>query len=388
MAEENNTSAESYNPLATATAAPASAGNPLENGAEIESAPENDAVFNGIDFDTFNKRSEGVSEAPAEETTSQKENTEGTEDTKSTLEAEKPDETSAVRQPFSVKKPIVLQKDRDFSGIDEEDKPLFRDMSKTSFDKLKQIYVQNKANVNKIAELEAKVTQTPESFKDTLAHPEAYRLDDSYKKLESAITMADSVEQHYIDQLEKISKGEQWNDLGVDGKGNPFIQPQGREPNVRSEQYVRGLLTQVQNEKYGIQKQMSEISQNYSKNYQNDVSVIRAAEEKYFPGYDKPDHPTRKTQEGFLQMLPPSQRKHPLASVLAKTVANNGLFQQQLQAAQAKIKELETKLAAASPAQRGQKQPTASNISSGNKPQGNNPFEAIDFSDFQKRQFA
>ena len=354
------TTTEEYNPLGTAIAAPESEGNPLPE-ASTE-APE-ESTFDGVDFEAFADRKEGVEpEATEPEVT------------------ETPEETPAqperkVLAPNG-KKPIVLQKDRDFTGIDDADKPLFRDMSKESFNKLKEIYVASKKKDEQIAALQKAPQQQ-------FIHPEAYRLDAEYQKMEEVTGILSSVESHYIAQLEKIAQGEKWNDLGVDEKGNPFIQGQSQEPDVRSEQYIRKMLAQTQNEMLGTQRRMSEMSTGYVKNYQNDLNVIKTAEEKYFPGYDKPDHETQKLQSTFInEVLPPTFRSHPLAKTLAKTVANNALFKRDLEAAEKKVKELEARLAGKPTAQ-----PTKANLRPGNAKvaDGKNPFEDVDYDAFKMR---
>lgn len=334
-----------------------------------------DGTYTGVGFDDFLRRRQGEEVKPTEEKPEEK-----------TTPEENKDETPAttVETPVTPgKKPVVLQKDRDFTEIDEADRPLFRDMSKTSFEKLKEVYVANKKAAAKIAELEQKVSapQTPKAFYE---HPQAYTLDESYQQAAKGLEIANGVESHIITQLENIAKGDKWQDLGVDPKtGEIYVQSDAKEPNVRAEVYLKGLLTQAQNEKHSLSRKISEVREGFTKTYQSDIQVIKAAEEKYFPGYDKEDHPTRKTQQGFLELLPVSHRNHPLASVLAKTVANNGLFIQKLEAANKELAELKAKFAAVKPVNKNI-QPTKSHLS----PNGNNGKKSIadvSYEDYQRR---
>lgn len=303
---------------------------------ESNEQPERD--LSKINFNAFKEARAGVNKEEVKEAVK--------------TEAAKVEEPE-VKQPAPVKaKPAPVK--RDLSGIDEADQPYFKQVSNESFARLKEVYLNNKKAQEEIAQLKTKASQpaAPSYFS---GHPEAYTLTQDYQQATGALKVAASVEDFLVAQLDNISKGEKWEGLTTDKDGNIYRTGTQSEPTERARWELEKQLRQVQDARIGYERKITELKGGYSKSYDADIALLKATEEKYFPGYDKEDHPTYKAQQEFLKILPASQQSNPLAKTLAKTVANNAIFKSQLDAANAKVKELEAQLAKLkTPASNGQ----------------------------------
>jgi hypothetical protein len=265
---------------------------------------------------------------------------------------------------------------RDYAGLPEEVVPLFKGMSNKSFEKLKPIYLEHlqhqeiiKQKDAKITELQKGVVALPEYY---FEHPQGYLLDPTYAQAEANETLAKNVVSHWSLQLARIRRGEQWQDLIEDEKGNIRMdKPQAATS--EAEAMVGNYLMACQQQYLKAQNELEQVTKSFSTKHKEDLTLLKEGEAKYFPDFDKPDHPTAAIQKEVLKALPPSFRSSPLASVLAKTAAANAMLR-------AEIAELKKGKPGAGNGKATNKQPTKNRTgaASGSEAKG----EEVKFSDF------
>lgn len=293
---------------------------------------DGEKINTNINFNDFKKAREITFEDAPEE--------KKVEEKKEEKVVEKPvEQPKTLQQPIQNAAPkITREQVLNELGVPAEQHPLFKSMSNDAFNHVKTIlgdFVSAKKQIEtlKKAQEETKV----EPGISLYGNPEGYLLDPEYRKLSSLQTIAEQVKNHWIAQLDNIEKGEQWTDLDVDQNGKIYKGAK-KEPTTEATSYLRQQLMDAEHHIFTHGKKVEDLKAQYKNQGSKDLEFIKQTESKFFPDYDKPDHPTRKVQDDFLQLLPKSIRQgNPLATVLAKTVANNNLLKIQAESA---LKEL------------------------------------------------
>ena len=267
------------------------------------------------------------------------------------------------------KKPIV---ERDYSDIPESEHEIWKKMSNETFNKLKPIYLEHGKLKQQVEDLK-KVSATP-----VYGHPKAYALTEEYEQRVTDAQMASSVLRHWQMQLAKIRRGEPWKDLNEDEKTGKFVLSEEKEATAEAETEVLQYLSDAQEQNHKFRKDLQDYVEKYSSKYTDDFKILQDAQEKYFPGYKDPKHPTSNVQKAVIEALPLSFRNDPLAPLLAMTAANNAILMGKLQAMEKemnKIKGIKTDAEKAPPTSRNF-------VNSGGKKSGE--FGTVKYSDFQR----
>lgn len=116
---------------------------------------------------------------------------------------------------------------RDFTGIDEQDIPLFKQMSTSAFEKAKAWYTAAKSAGDLPSKYEALNKEHAELSKYRFAgHPESYRFADEYKEIEGRQADNEALLSHWTKQLEAIEGGQlTFTNPVQDAKGNWKLEP-------------------------------------------------------------------------------------------------------------------------------------------------------------------
>lgn len=116
---------------------------------------------------------------------------------------------------------------RDFTGIDEADIPLFKQMSTSAFEKAKAWYTAAKSAGDLPSKYEALNKEHSELSKYRFTgHPEAYRFTDEYKEVEGRAADNDAILNHWSKQLEELESGKlTFTNPEQDAKGNWKLVP-------------------------------------------------------------------------------------------------------------------------------------------------------------------
>jgi len=219
---------------------------------------------------------------------------------------------------------------RTLDDIDENDRPLFKAMSNETFNKLKPIYLEHK-----------QLKQENESLKESrkkeavtiYGHPKSFTLTKEYETQLNDYNLSEKIKSHWSLQAAKVSRGEKWQDLDMDPKTGKLVLSEPKESNAEAEAFIGDQLQFAREQNFEASKGLKSYIDNYGKTYENDLQIVNAAKEKYFPGYTAKDHPTRQIQDAVLEALPISFRNNPVAELLAMTAANNAILVGRLQKA-------------------------------------------------------
>lgn len=267
---------------------------------------------------------------------------------------------------------------RILDDIDESDRPLFKSMSNEAFNKLKPVYLErkqlkaNEAILLKQIE-DSKKTNLPASW---TSHPQAFKLAPEYTQLETNVDAATEVVRHWALQNARIRRGEQWQDAtGFDKEGN-LIVSEAKDSDANAEASVGAMLTFAQEQLFDAKKKLGGFVDSFSGKYKEDASIIDEAYKKYFPGYDAPNHATRKIQDQVMSLIPPSFRDVPITKLFLATVANNAILEGKLKAA---LKEIESLKGVKTDSNAGPKKGEFVNGNVSDK-------RVVNFDDFEKRK--
>ena len=344
------------------------------SGAELEKTGETatgEETTGEVKFDDFFKV-QGTERDNLEDESKQTTTT----DKKST---EKPVAATTPDKPVATKLQVTNE-GRDYSGLPEADIPIFKRMGNDAFAKFKPIYLEHtqlketvKQKDAKIAELQKGVPVLPDYY---FEHPQGFLLDPTYAQEEANTDLAGKIVQHWSLQLAKIRRGEQWQDLTEDPKTGKLLVDKPQAATAEAEAAVGQYLMSTQQQLMEQRQKLNNITQTFSARHKSDLDMLKEGEAKYFPDFDKPDHPTANIQKEVLKALPPSFRSSPLASVLAKTAAANAILR-------AEIAELKKLQGAKSAGGNGKgKQPTKSQV--GSTASGGAAKHEVTFKDFQE----
>lgn len=298
-----------------------------------------------------------------------------------TPDASKKEEAKPV--PQSPVAPVATKpKTRVFENLEADEVELFERMSNKAYEKLYPLYLEHKklkpnheVAVRELQAAKEQLEQVKGKVPPSLFnHPKGYMLSQKYESLNNDASVAQYIKQHWETQLAKHRKGEKWTNLDIEN-GKIKLTPD-QEPTTESEIAVLQNTQFALQQLTGIQHQLETHVTEFSSSFKRDADFIREAEAKFFPGFEKPDHPTARIQKEILTSLPLSYQEHPLASMLAKTTAHLVLVQQEREAAK---KEAE----AARGVRRDAQNPTASQFQGGGgKPA---PMNGVTFSAFRDR---
>jgi outer membrane biosynthesis protein TonB len=267
-------------------------------------------------------------------------------------------------------------------GIPETDYGIYEQMSSQAFEKVKAGITQVKQLAQKVSELEKTATRTAPP--DSYTHPQGYLLDSGYARNAAALQKSTLIKNHLADQLDNISQGKPWRALQVGKDGEVYEVEEDLQPTEQAASKLRQQLRAVEVQDLKLEQEVTNIRQTYAQRHQQDIAYIKDIENKFFPDYDKEDHPTRAIQNQTIEGLPEAWRSHPLAKTLAKTVANNSIFNNQLTIAQKEIATLKAQLAQV---QGNTQQPTKDknlNGSGQSAQQANTP--SISYEQFNRRR--
>ncbi len=226
---------------------------------------------------------------------------------------------------------------RTFDDIAEEDRPLFKAMSNDSFNKLKPIYLEHKQLK---VENETLKSRKPEGSASIYGHPQAFVLTKEYSTHSNDAALAEKIKSHWALQSAKVSRGEKWQDLDMDPKTGKLVLSEPKESNAEAEAFIGDQLQFAREQTFDANKKLKSYIDNYGNTYNQDLQVVQAATEKYFPGYSDPKHATQPIQKAVIEALPVSFRDNPVAQLLAMTAANNAILMGRLKKALSEINKL------------------------------------------------
>ncbi len=207
---------------------------------------------------------------------------------------------------------------RDLTGLPDEMLPYFRKMSNDAFANLKPFVIEQLKMKGEYEKL--KKNSIPDQWYE---NPDAFILTPEFQYHSSRLETATAIHDHWKTQLDNIEEGKDWQDLDWDSTKKAYVrsEPKASTPRMKSTilQHMNHAAGLVNAEK----AQLNNLQVSFKERVNSEVSAIRNIEAKYFKVYQDEKHPMRPVVDKVMEMVPPSFRKNPLASLFANVVANN-----------------------------------------------------------------
>lgn len=224
----------------------------------------------------------------------------------------------------TLEKPVIkeLPKSRDFTGLAEDEKIMFKQMSNEAYAKLYPAYLERKQLQAEVAKLKAQPTKAAPIIPDSyLEHEKAITLTPEYEEAAQKVQLATDIVQHWENQLANIRRGKDWQTLVVDQKtGTISVDPTPKKADAQSEAAVNRYLTLTANQQFRVQEQFNQFVGSFKSRRDAAVSFISEQEKKYFGAFDDEKHPARQLIDEVKNKLPAEFRSSPLAPMLAKSL--------------------------------------------------------------------
>lgn len=206
---------------------------------------------------------------------------------------------------------------RDYSGVDDDDRNLFRDMSAASFQKLKPLYIDYK----KIqAENEQLKKGSAESAKQTFfEHPDSYQLTGEFRHNSTNLKLIDAETSHWKSQLAAIRNGQKWTALvGYNPDGSPKFAAD-QEPTAEAEADIIEAMLNARQIRGQLTTKLDDIKTNFSAQHKSYLNNMTAIEKSIFKDSDR--EVLTKAMERKLPIFPEYLRAKPEIQTIAKLLA-------------------------------------------------------------------
>lgn len=207
---------------------------------------------------------------------------------------------------------------RDLTGLPDEMLPYFRKMSNDAFANLKPFVIEQIKMKGEYEKL--KKNSIPDQWYE---NPDAFILTPEFQHHTSRLETATAIHDHWKTQLDNVEEGKDWQDLDWDSTKKAYVlsEPKASTPRMKSTilQHMNHAAGLVNTEK----AQLNTIQTSFKERVNSEVSTIRNIEAKYFKVYQDEKHPMKPVVDKVMEMVPPSFKKNPLASLFANVVANN-----------------------------------------------------------------
>lgn len=253
--------------------------------------------------------------------------------------AEKPKPVEPPKAPEAPLKPSLSN--RDYTGLNEDERKMFQNMSAQAYAKLRPIYDESK----KLKEREAEIAKREEAAKNALPkgifdNERAFILTEQYREASDAVAQLQFESDYWTQQLEKIEAGEDWQPLMQDAQGK-YFSGQAQKADVKSKALVTRNIALAAQLSANAQGRVSELQANYTGRRAALVNGIKTFEQKMFPFFEG-EHQHKAQLQELIQAIPDEFRDHPLAGGYAKAMlavkilnANNQALARQRQVANA-----------------------------------------------------
>lgn len=264
-----------------------------------------DKPFSEDAFKNMSPTEDSIKPAKVEETPKKLEEPTKKAETPGVKEEVKPKEESKDKEEETPKEEVVeeveefvpqpLQKDklpknRDYSGLTEQEQLLAKRMSNEAFAYVKPRLQELAKLKQEYKELETKFLNTsskntlPDSY---LEHDQAFILDAEYQQAVNNIGQLQGEANFIEEQLIKCKNGDSWTNIeGYGQDGKPILKEYA--PGPKAELYLSNLYTRAQ---FNIQQNQA-FAQNFVKEFKGQQeqrkALISKFEKDYFPMYEDP----------------------------------------------------------------------------------------------------
>lgn len=221
------------------------------------------------------------------------------------------------QQPASKTQPHA----RDYTGLNEDEQRLFKNMSAESYKRMRPIYDQHK----KIAEREAQIVEREKQINQALPKgvfdvEDAYILSPQFRAAHTAAEGFKYEADYWSKQLEAIESGERWKPLMLDPKTNEFYEGKPQDATPQAKAAVMRNLAQATQQYTVHQQRVAEVQSSFQARRSALVNGVRSYEKQFFPFFEGDNNPHKPAIQSLLNAIPEEFRDHPLASGYAKAM--------------------------------------------------------------------
>lgn len=259
-----------------------------------------------------------------------------------------PTETPAVSPPASQGGNQIPEGARNYAEYPAESVPILKALRNPDFARhapaIKKIY----ETAAKVPELERKLAEKSTGPQFFYEHPEAYRFDPEYQRVETDHFYAQVERQAWQEALLRIEQGEAWKcPTGYDEKGRLIFQDIPALANgvvdAQSKVAVTNNLMQINAALSRHEQNLSQFKGGYSQRVQQAQSQLKDIDQKLFPKLQAETDYTpadKKYIELVDKTLPQQFASHPLTGFIRKLAVASGRFMASLVKAQAEVERL------------------------------------------------
>jgi len=215
---------------------------------------------------------------------------------------------------------------RDYSDLDQELAPLFKTMSNDSFNKLKPIILEHKKLKEQVASQTPEIERLrkgaiPDSYYD---NPSGFVLDPEYQKAEMSVSQAQSVLHHWQQQFKAVRDGAAEFTLAqFDNNGN-LVPVQKVAAGKDAEIQIMQVVNNAQQQLFKVAGKAEAIRGTFKARHSNALGWLNNYENKAFQIFNTEQGKQFEPQlKSILDEFPAEFKGHPLAKVLAKSIATN-----------------------------------------------------------------
>jgi hypothetical protein len=289
-----------------------------------------------------------------------------------------------VPKPAAPKQPAA----RDYSDLDPDVAPLFKQMSNEAFSKLKPLLLEHKLSKAKIAEFEAKLAEAqqnaPKVPENVYEHEHGYVLNPEFVSAQADAENAQIVLQHWRNQLEAVREGaSEYKMLGVDQKTGQFVITGTKPADAKAEVDLMSYFNHAQSQAYNLQGSLRKIAEEHQSKYKQTSGFLQNYEDTAFKFFTTEDG--KKMQpalDDIIAKFPAAVRKNPLMRMAAKSLFMNVTLTNLVNQLQAKVNSGGAAAGTLSEDQR-RSGPTTGHIQPGGS--GKPAEREVSFEDFKRR---
>ena len=246
--------------------------------------------------------------------------------------------TAAVVKPAVVAaapaKPTVEA--RDVSDVEEDLRPLLKQMSNEAFAKIKPIIAEQKKTKEQVVQLQTELAQAKKSGlpDNYYEHELGHVLSPEFSQLSQSSALADSVLNHWRTQLTAVRAGADTYVPLVQNSDGTIVQGQPQKVDRNTDVQLAEYHTWAQQQAMREQTALGSLAAVHKERYGQVKNWVAEFQQKAFPIFDK-DPELKAMVPDTIKNLPVALQSNPLAPILAKAFISLAKLGEQLKAASA-----------------------------------------------------
>ena len=211
-------------------------------------------------------------------------------------------------------------KARVFDGLEEDEVPIFKEMSQRAYEKLYPAYLAQKQSEAKIAEL----SKAAEEAGNRRWYEEdgAYQLHPEYKEISQYVENLETEEAFWQEQLAKAEAGQKFNLLVRDPKTNQYIVGDVQEPDPQGKALIISNISKLAQFKSNAASERDRLQNTFASRYKSYNEGLKTVDKEMFGQLDMEKNPTvKRYYDSALAKIPAEFRGQLVYQMVAKSAA-------------------------------------------------------------------